>query len=123
MSAPSIPNLNTLRRGGPRSRGRGRGRGSDTPPAAQDEPPPTDEGLKKDRIIQNTDQDASVSRMSAVDLGYLEDPFARGFTGGEPARRYPIINRGRWFRWYMTFTYWTTILNKDHRDVCQNSGH
>lgn len=54
--------------------------------------------------MQQTDQDASVSRLSAVELGYLEDPFAELFVnegqqaqreGGRTRRRFPIINRGK----------------------------
>jgi [phosphatase 2A protein]-leucine-carboxy methyltransferase len=32
--------------------------------------------------------------MSAVSLGYLEDPFAALFISDTQARRFPIINRG-----------------------------
>lgn len=49
---------------------------------------------EKDRVVQQTDQDASQSRLSAVEAGYLEDPFARLFVAGEVQRRYPLINRG-----------------------------
>jgi len=49
---------------------------------------------EKDRVVQQTDQDASQSRLSAVEAGYLEDPFARLFVTGEVQRRYPLINRG-----------------------------
>ncbi|KAH9221192.1 S-adenosyl-L-methionine-dependent methyltransferase [Leptodontidium sp. 2 PMI_412] len=94
MSAPQIPNLLTSR-GGPRSRGgRGRGssrlvgRGETSGPGAQ----------RKDLAIQSTDTDAAVSRLSAVSLGYLEDPFASIFVGGEGTRRMPIINRGTYTR-------------------------
>jgi hypothetical protein len=85
MAAPQIPNLNSLRRG--RGRGRGIGRstdnGSDSRPSA------------KDRIVQGTDNDASVSRLSAVDLGYLTDAYATALTPrGSATRRFPIINRG-----------------------------
>lgn len=48
-------------------------------------------------MILNTDNDAAVSRLSAVDLGYLDDPYARYFVraaDGPPPRRLPIINRG-----------------------------
>ncbi|PVH81090.1 leucine carboxyl methyltransferase [Cadophora sp. DSE1049] len=94
MSAPQIPNLLTSR-GGPRSRG-GRGRGSSrfggrgeaSEPGAQ----------RKDLAIQSTDTDAAVSRLSAVSLGYLEDPFAPLFVAGEGTRRMPIINRGTYSR-------------------------
>ncbi|KAL2855909.1 S-adenosyl-L-methionine-dependent methyltransferase [Aspergillus pseudoustus] len=87
MSAPQIPNLNTLRRGA--GRGRLRGRGG---------PGSTSRG-HKDRVVQGTDNDASVSRLSAVGLGYLEDPFARILTPlGQETRRLPIINRGTYVR-------------------------
>ncbi|KAJ5744864.1 hypothetical protein N7533_009734 [Penicillium manginii] len=85
----TIPNLNSLRRG--RGRGRGIGRstdnGSDSRPSA------------KDRIVQGTDNDASVSRLSAVDLGYLTDAYATALTPrGSATRRFPIINRGTYVR-------------------------
>lgn len=48
----------------------------------------------KDRIVQQTDQDASISRTSAVTIGYLDDPFAQEFVSTEAQRRFPIINRG-----------------------------
>lgn len=92
MSAPSIPNLLTLRGslsgsgGRGRSRGRGGTRSSATPTHSHE------------AVIQGTDTDAAVSRMSAVDLGYLEDPYARFFVHapavGAVVRRLPIINRG-----------------------------
>lgn len=80
--ATHIPNLNTLRRG--RGRGRGIGRTEETGfPSG------------KDRIVQGTDNDASVSRLSAVELGYLEDAYAAVLTPpGSATRRLPIINRG-----------------------------
>ena len=93
MSASQIPNLLSLR-GGPRSRGgRGRGRGR----SAGD----SDHGIpdanarnRKDLDIQSTDTDAAVSRLGAVSLGYLHDPYATLFVAGGGARRMPIINRG-----------------------------
>ncbi|KAJ5789208.1 Leucine carboxyl methyltransferase eukaryotic [Penicillium psychrosexuale] len=84
--ASHIPNLNTLRRG------RGRGRGTSRTEEA---------GLPsgKDRIVQGTDNDASVSRLSAVELGYLEDVYAAALTpAGSATRRLPIINRGTYAR-------------------------
>lgn len=106
MSAPSIPNLNTLRRG--RGGLRGRARAPRGYPSGGDHPHDSDSSQAKDRIILGTDNDASVSRLSAVELGYLEDPFARAVapstsspsapsstTGpGAGVRRLPIINRG-----------------------------
>ncbi|TRX93684.1 hypothetical protein FHL15_005360 [Xylaria flabelliformis] len=93
MPAPSIPNLLTLRgsRGGSGTRGRIRGRGG-AQSSATTAPTPS-----HDTIIQGTDTDAAISRMSAVDLGYLDDPYARFFIQapavGAAVRRLPIINR------------------------------
>ncbi len=93
MSAPQIPNLLSLR-GGPRSRGgRGRGRGPST--ANPDHAAPGGSARnRKDLNIQSTDTDAAVSRLSAVSLGYLHDPYASFFVSGTGTRRLPIINRG-----------------------------
>ena len=86
MAAPQIPNLNTLRAArGNRPFKRG------GPVSAEEE------RAVSDKIIQGTDQDASVSRLSAVEVGYLSDPFAKLFVPSENerrVRRYPIINRG-----------------------------
>ncbi|KAI7345538.1 leucine carboxyl methyltransferase [Hortaea werneckii] len=90
----SIPNLNTLRTGrrGPRLRGARGGR----PVSEDDDASAESIAAGRDKIIQQTDGDASSSRMSAVALGYLDDPFATHFLrqGEQIARRYPIINRG-----------------------------
>lgn len=48
--------------------------------------------------IQSTDTDAAVSRLSAVSLGYLIDPYASIFVQGPSTRRLPIINRGTYAR-------------------------
>lgn len=96
MSAAQIPNLNTLRRGGGRGRSRG-GRGDNASSGSSSHGGHHTYGLGKDRVVQGTDTDASVSRMSAVSLGYLNDPFAQFMTppGVTATRRLPIINRGR----------------------------
>lgn len=53
----------------------------------------------KDLVVQQTDIDAGGSRLSAVDLGYLDDPFARPLSATPQAvRRMPIINRGTYVR-------------------------
>ncbi|SPQ20068.1 e81a83fa-b80e-471c-8f6d-2bcac709177b [Thermothielavioides terrestris] len=94
MAAPSIPNLLSLRgelAGTGRGRGRGRGRGGAGPSTSGP-------GSSHDATIQGTDTDAAVSRLSAVDLGYLPDPFARLFVQGPGTRRLPIINRGTYTR-------------------------
>src|SRR4051812_24985386 len=84
----SIPNL-LASRGGPRSRGRGRGLGrGGTLPQTRDP------AARRDQNIQATDTDAAVSRLNAVSLGYLNDPFAQFFVQGIGTRRLPIINRG-----------------------------
>ncbi|EER26662.1 leucine carboxyl methyltransferase, putative [Coccidioides posadasii C735 delta SOWgp] len=102
MSASQIPNLNTLLRSrggagrGPRLRGRGAHTDSTSGHHGR--------FSQNDKVIQQTDNDASVSRLSAVELGYLDDPFARalsgngGMQGAGAGRRYPIINRGTYVR-------------------------
>jgi [phosphatase 2A protein]-leucine-carboxy methyltransferase len=91
MSGKEIPNLLSLR-GEPRARGRGRGRGSGLRnPLNQHSESASNRG---DKVIQGTDTDAAVSRLSAVTLGYLDDPFARYFVSSSGTRRLPIINRG-----------------------------
>lgn len=92
MSASQIPNLNTLRRGRGQGRFRGRGDGIASNESRQES------SAAKDKVVQQTDSDASVSRVSAVELGYLEDAFASAMTvNGSGPRRYPLINRGRCF--------------------------
>ncbi len=56
--------------------------------------------LDHDGVIQSTDTDAAISRLSVVDTGLLDDPFAQFFAGdGGPApRRLPIINRGAYIQ-------------------------
>ncbi|OCK96582.1 leucine carboxyl methyltransferase 1 [Cenococcum geophilum 1.58] len=93
MPAPGIPNLKSLlanRRGG-QQKGRGRG--------------PTAGGAKhessdaaKDLVVQNTDQDAATSRLSCIELGYLEDAFAKVFATQPTIRRLPLLNRGTYVR-------------------------
>lgn len=97
--ASSIPNLSTLRgqRGGLRglaARRRGAPPTSDHVTTQEDEDPQ----VKRDQIIQQTDNDASSSRMSAVALGYMNDEFAKPFISEQIPRRYPIINRGTYVR-------------------------
>lgn len=86
MSAKDIPDLRTLlgqRRGG-NTRGRGTGHG----------------GLHRSRetaaddAVRNTDQDAAGSRVSCVELGYLDDPYAKLFASQPATRRLPLLNRG-----------------------------
>ncbi|KJZ79876.1 hypothetical protein HIM_00590 [Hirsutella minnesotensis 3608] len=89
MAAPSIPNLLSLRGSGARGRARGHGGRSGGDAAG---------GPSADAVVQNTDTDAAVSRLSAVQLGYLDDPFAEFFVSGTPVRRLPIINRGTYVR-------------------------
>lgn len=94
----SIPNLNTLRTGrrGPRRRGGGRGLVDD----GDDGVGQSNAEAARDKVIRQTDHDASSSRLSAVTLGYLDDVFARAFfpSGQEVVKRYPIINRGTYVR-------------------------
>ena len=91
MAAPQIPNLNTLRNTRGAGRGYGRGRGIYGTSTTHN---PEEDRLANDKVVQQTDQDASVSRLSAVEVGYLDDPFAHEFVLGGQQKRFPIINRG-----------------------------
>ncbi|KAF2455360.1 S-adenosyl-L-methionine-dependent methyltransferase [Lineolata rhizophorae] len=94
MAAPQIPHLLSLRGG--HGRGRGRGRGGHRFGHHESE---EDAAAAKDHVVQATDGDASGSRLSAVELGYMDDPFARAFHYEQDSpRRYPIINRGTYVR-------------------------
>ena len=91
MSGQQIPNLATFRRGGLRGRGRGHsvtdGAGSGIGGGRRN--------VDHDHIVQNTDNDAATSRLSAVAAGYLEDMFASLLTPSDGlARRLPLMNRG-----------------------------
>lgn len=94
----SIPNLNTLRagRGGPRLRGRRGGHAT----SGHDALVSLEDAQANDKIVQQTDHDASSSRLSAIELGYLKDEYAPEIAqpGEQPPRRYPIINRGTYVR-------------------------
>ena len=68
---------------------------------------------QKDTIIQQTDNDASVSRLSAVNLGYLHDNYAQSFVLARTARRLPIINRGE-----LSLNYMSNWANKVFRNIC-----
>lgn len=91
MSTPVIPNLNNFRRGGNRRGGRGR----DITVGGAESSSGNNEA-EKEKIIQSTDLDAATSRLSAVEAGYLDDPFARllTHTSNNVARKLPLINRG-----------------------------
>ncbi len=91
MAAPHIPNLNTLRGSNRPGRASDRLRGN---LGSSSSSSVEDGRLAKDKIVQHTDQDATVSRLSAVEVGYLDDPFAKLFVSSGEQRRFPIINRG-----------------------------
>lgn len=109
MAAPHIPNLNTLRNARGTGRGRGRGQGLGGPSITGSE----EDKTAKDKIVQQTDQDASVSRLSAVEAGYLDDPFAKYFVSGEGQKRFPIINRGTYVRTKAIDNLMDAFLSKD----------
>ena len=92
MSAAQIPNLNTLRRGALKSRTYASNEQATTPPQRRQ--------IDKDAIIRSTDTDAAQSRLSAINAGYLDDPFAALLSSHseEPARRLPLMNRGTYVR-------------------------
>ena len=114
MAASHIPNLNTLRNGRGTSRARGRGPGGRGQLLGASSITSSEEQDRtKDKIVQQTDQDASVSRLSAVEAGYLDDPFAKHFVKGEGQRRFPIINRGTYVRTKAIDNLVAKFLSKD----------
>ncbi|MCJ1432298.1 hypothetical protein MMC27_001654 [Xylographa pallens] len=96
MAAAHIPNLLTSRHARPVGRGRGRGSRGHNNDEGKEEPEAA--RARKDKIVQGTDIDANVSRMSAVEVGYLHDPYAKLFATVGSQRRFPIINRGTYVR-------------------------
>ncbi|KAK3823661.1 MAG: S-adenosyl-L-methionine-dependent methyltransferase [Linnemannia elongata] len=79
------------RMGGPAAAG-APGRGPLPPSMMHDEPQ-----VARDDVIKGTDDDAIISKLSAVNLGYLDDPFVKHFVK-RPSRRPPLINRGSYLR-------------------------
>ena len=114
MAAPHIPNLNTFRSSGRAFNRLGGNLKSSSSLNVEDE------RLAKDKIVQLTDQDASVSRLSAVEVGYLDDPFARLFVSAGQQRRFPIINRGISKKLRATNPH---NANKRRRHVCPDLGY
>ena len=113
MAAPQIPNLLTSRnninaRGAARG-GRGRGRGGGLSNDIQQADPELDQAAK-DKIVQQTDQDASVSRLSAVEAGYFNDPFTKLFVVNPGPRKFPIINRGHDMSMYLELIHITDFV-------------
>jgi tRNA wybutosine-synthesizing protein 4 len=48
--------------------------------------------------VQETANDAAISKLSAVHMGYVNDPFQRFFVSAKFQRRSPLINRGYFAR-------------------------
>lgn len=57
----------------------------------------TRSSMSTDAAVRETDNDAAVSRLSAVNAGYLDDPFATFFVKRAQARP-PLINVGTFLR-------------------------
>lgn len=96
MAAPQIPNLLSRPRKGPATQRSSRPGNNQISASAKP---------SNDTIIQATDTDAALSRLSAASLSYFEDPFAAAFSPVSHAtsppshvRRMPIINRGTYVR-------------------------
>lgn len=59
------------------------------------------EGVQWDNAVEATSDDAAISKLSAINLGYYQDPFLKHLvarTRSKPIRRSPIINRGYFAR-------------------------
>eukprot|EP00271_Cylindrocystis_brebissonii_P015015 TRINITY_DN36891_c0_g1_i1.p1 TRINITY_DN36891_c0_g1~~TRINITY_DN36891_c0_g1_i1.p1 ORF type:complete len:366 (-),score=61.06 TRINITY_DN36891_c0_g1_i1:460-1557(-) len=55
-------------------------------------------GSSIDSRVQATNDDATISKLSCVRLGYVKDEFVQHFVK-RPLRRSPVINRGYYSRW------------------------
>ncbi|KAI8646395.1 leucine carboxyl methyltransferase 2-like protein [Parasitella parasitica] len=69
-----------------------------------------EEVLTSDDVVRGTNDDATVSRLSAANLGYFHDPFVKLFVK-KPTRRSPIINRGTFIRSYAIDSVVSQFLN------------
>eukprot|EP00884_Botryococcus_braunii_P017006 jgi/Botrbrau1/398/Bobra.110_2s0051.2 len=56
--------------------------------------------LRNDAGVQNTNDDAQISKLSCVNLGYFKDEFVHYFVR-RPTRRPPLINRGYYSRYWI----------------------
>lgn len=73
-----------------------------------------------DEIVQQTDEDAAGSRLSAVQQGYLHDHFTHFFAKTQAAiRRQPIINRGTYVRTVAIDTLLDVFLDQHVTEPCQ----
>ncbi|KAF9094290.1 hypothetical protein BGX23_002304 [Mortierella sp. AD031] len=66
----------------------------------------------RDDVIKGTDDDAIISKLSAVNLGYLDDPFVKHFVK-RPSRRPPLINRGSYLRTRSLDTFTEQFIKSD----------
>eukprot|EP00210_Caulerpa_lentillifera_P008131 g7765.t1 len=69
-----------------------------------------------DREVQNTNEDAQISKLSCHQLGYINDPFVQYFVRF-PCRRSPLINRG-----YFARCYALNALLEEFLDAVESSG-
>jgi O-methyltransferase involved in polyketide biosynthesis len=73
-----------------------------------------------DEGIRSTNDDASLSRHSAVSKGYFSDPYAHLFIKrGSKPNRPPIINRGTFIRQASLNRYIETFLECYGKGTCQ----
>ncbi|KAA8914532.1 S-adenosyl-L-methionine-dependent methyltransferase [Sphaerosporella brunnea] len=93
---------------------------------SSDHSPASNSKESKDRIVQQTDQDASQSRVSAVETGYLHDDFAKAFCAQEGARKFPLINRGTFVRTTaldrLVNTFLSASPNQRKQIICFGAG-
>ncbi|KAJ3061470.1 carboxy methyl transferase for protein phosphatase 2A, partial [Podochytrium sp. JEL0797] len=84
-----------------------------------------------DSAIRGTNDDATTSRLSAIQLGYITDPFTSHFIRGRAAqthRKPPIINRGTYARFsalhslILSFLKSSTQPNVDRQIVVLGAG-
>lgn len=76
-------------------------------------PPSPDHTLGEgDEAVQATNDDASICKRSAIQLGYWSDPFLQHFMKGPVIRKPPEINRGYYARSYGVYRLLLKTLEK-----------
>lgn len=82
-------------------------------PHSHSVPPSPDHTLGEgDEAVQATNDDASICKRSAIQLGYWNDPFLQYFMRGPVIRKPPEINRGYYARTYGVYRLILKTLEK-----------
>ncbi|KAI9599199.1 S-adenosyl-L-methionine-dependent methyltransferase [Syncephalis fuscata] len=82
--------------------------------------------VSSDSIVRNTNEDATASRLSTVEAGYLQDPYAKLFAGRQSTSAYkrnPVIHRGTFVRTTMLDKLLLSFLQCSSKKTATSDGH